>query len=325
MTGTRPVIHLPARDIPIPRSVSPEAQAVLAMPAMEEPERPALQDLDGWRRAIHAHDETIGALMSARTASAKVSVDERDLGAFGVFDIRPDGVDDDQHVYLDIHGGAFIYGKGELCRAMGIGTATRYATRVWAVDYRMPPDHPFPAALDDCVGAYRALLDELPSEQIVVGGSSAGGNLAAALVLRARDENLALPAGVVLLTPGVDLTASGDSFQTNRGLDPLLSGGETTEFSLYAAGHPLTDPYISPLFGDFTKPFPPTILTTGTRDLLLSDTVRMHRALRAGGVTAELHVTEAGGHGGFFGMAPEDDAVMAEVRRFVDQRWGRAG
>ena len=98
MTGTRPVIHLPARDIPVPRSVSPEAQAVLAMPAMDEPERPALADLDGWREVIRTHDETIGALMSARTASATVSVEERALGTFGVFDIRPDGVDDDQHV-----------------------------------------------------------------------------------------------------------------------------------------------------------------------------------------------------------------------------------
>ena len=75
---------------------------------------------------------------------------------------------------------------------------------------------------------------------------------------------------------------------------------------MYAAGHDLTDPYVSPLYGDFTKGFPPTILTTGTRDMLLSDTVRMHRALRVAGIPADLHVTEAGGHGGFFGMAPED-------------------
>jgi epsilon-lactone hydrolase len=77
-------------------------------------------------------------------------------------------------------------------------------------------------------------------------------------------------------------------------------------------------PFLSPVYGDFTKGFPPAILTTGTRDLLLSDTVRMHRALRAAGIEADLHVTEAAGHGGFFGMAPEDQMILDEVRRFVD-------
>ncbi len=84
---------------------------------------------------------------------------------------------------------------------MAVGTAVRMAARVWAVDYRMPPDHPFPAALDDCLAAYRALLAERPPERIVIGGASAGGNLAAALILRARDEGLPLPAAVVLMTP----------------------------------------------------------------------------------------------------------------------------
>jgi len=116
-------------------------------------------------------------------------------------------------------------------------------------------------------------------------------------VLRARDEGLPVPAAVVLLTPAVDLTESGDSHQTNLGLDPLLPGSGRPAFLLYAAGQDLTHPYLSPLNGDFTKGFPPAILTTGTRDMLLSDTVRMHRALRTAGIPAELHVTEAAGHG----------------------------
>jgi acetyl esterase/lipase len=324
MSEAPPSIHLPARDIPIPTSVSPEAQAVMAMPPMEMDDFPALEDLDAWREMILTHDAAIEAMMAERSASAPVEIDEIDLGPVRVYDIRPNDVEDDVHVYLDIHGGAFIYGSGATCRAMGIGTATRNATRAWAVDYRMPPDHPFPAALDDCLAAYRSLLEGRQADQIIVGGASAGGNLAAALVLRARDEGLPLPAGVVLLTPGVDLTGSGDSFQTNLGLDPLLRGNEAGAFSLYAGEHDLTDPSISPLYGDFEKGFPPTILTTGTRDLLLSDTVRMHRALRNAGVAAELHVTEAAGHGGFFGLAPEDHAITLEIRRFVDRCWGRA-
>jgi epsilon-lactone hydrolase len=92
---------------------------------------------------------------------------------------------------------------------------------------------------------------------------------------------------------------------------------------LYAGSHDLTLPYVSPLFGDFTKGFPPTFLRTGTRDLFLSNTVRMHRALRNAGIPAELHVQEAGGHAGFFGLAPEDGEIDDELRHFLDAHWGR--
>ncbi|MGD0747236.1 MAG: alpha/beta hydrolase [Acidimicrobiales bacterium] len=322
MSESRPTLHLPARDIPVPTSVSAEAQAVLAIPPMEKIEYPALEDVDGWRAMIAAYEETVGAILGDRVSNAPVETDERDFGDFVAYMITPIGLaDDDRRVYLDIHGGGFINGAGESCRAMGIGTALRVGARVWTPDYRMPPDHPFPAALDDCMAVYRMLLGERRPDEIIVGGASAGGNLAAALMLRARDEGLALPAAVVLLTPGSDLTGSSDSLQTNLGLDPLLRGDGMPAFLLYAGGRDLTDPYLSPVFGDFTKGFPPAILTTGTRDLLLSDTVRLHRALRAAGVPAELHVTEAGGHGGFFGMAPEDEEITREIRRFVDAHW----
>jgi acetyl esterase/lipase len=184
----------------------------------------------------------------------------------------------------------------------------------------MPPDHPYPAALDDCLTVYRALLEDHRPQDIVVEGASAGGNLAAALILRARDEGLPLPAAAVLLTPEVDLTESGDSFQTNLGVDTVLTQSLAVMSALYAAGHDLEHPYLSPLFGDFTKGFPPTFLQTGTRDLFLSNTVRMHRALRAAGIEAELHVFEAMPHGGFSG-APEDAEASAEARRFIDAHW----
>jgi epsilon-lactone hydrolase len=322
MSGSRQTLPVPARAIPVPTSVSPEAQAILAMPPlMDAPTYPPLDNLDEWRSMIAEHDKTVGGFLSARVADAPVTTRELDLGGVRVYDITPlDMSERDDRVCLDIHGGAFIYGAGDACRAMGTETAVHVDRRVWAVDYRMPPDAPFPAALDDCLSAYRALLEHHRPESIVVGGASAGGNLAAAVILRARDEGLPLPAAAVLMTPAADLTESGDSFQTNLGLDPLIQASAMPAFLLYAAGHDLTDPYVSPLFADFTKGFPPSILTTGTRDMLLSDTVRLHRALRAAGVPAELHVTEAGGHGGFFGMAPEDDAITREIRRFVDAR-----
>ena len=112
----------------------------------------------------------------------------------------------------------------------------------WSVDYRMPPDHPYPASLDDCVTVYRRLLDVRSPEQIVVGGASAGGNLTATLMLRPRDEGLPMPAALVLQTPEVDLTESGDSFVTNLGLDNVLTASLAGSIALYAGDHDLTGP-----------------------------------------------------------------------------------
>lgn len=187
----------------------------------------------------------------------------------------------------------------------------------WCPDYRMPPLHPYPAAVDDGLAVYRALLELRDAADIFVGGASAGGNLAAALLLRARDEGLPMPAALVLPTPLVDLTESGDTFQTLDG----VHGGLRSQLPvnlLYANGHDLAEPSLSPLFADLTG-FPPTFLSSGTRDLLLSNTVRMHRRLLAAGVEAELHVFEAMPHGGFGGSAPEDAELDAAMNGFLDK------
>lgn len=316
---TQPSLHVSARDVPVPAHLSPEAQAVLAMGLMEVQEDPAPDDLDGWRAAIAARDEAVLPMLADRVTHVAADVEEIDLEGIPVYAVTPHNrAQGDRRVALDLHGGGLVMGGGAVCRAMAIGAADRTRLHTWSVDYRMPPDHPYPTPLDDCLGAYRALLRDHRPEDIIVSGGSAGANLAAALILRARDEGLALPAAAVLTTPELDLTESGDTFHTNLGLDNILTGSLMSANLLYAAGHDLTHPYLSPLFGDFTKGFPPTLLATGTRDLFLSNTVRMHRALRAADVTAELHVLEAAPHGGFLGIAPEDHALQRDISRFVD-------
>jgi epsilon-lactone hydrolase len=317
-TGAQAVLRVPARDVPVPSFLSPQAQTILGMGLLQVDEYPPLEDLDGWRAMVASRDEVVRSIMVERVSAFDGEVEEIDRGGTRIFVITPAGTsDEDQRVYLDFHGGGLIMGGGDICRAMGIGAASSVGRRTWTVDYRMPPDFPYPAALDDAVATYGALLDIRGPEQIIVGGASAGGNLAAALILRARDEGLPLPAAAILQTPEVDLTESGDSFRTNLGLDTVLTGSLMPANLLYAAGHDLAHPYLSPLFGDFAKGFPPTFLTTGTRDLFLSNTVRMHRALRAADVQSELHVMEAAPHGGFFGTAPEDAQVTRDLRRFV--------
>lgn len=314
-------LQVPAREIPVPSTISSEAQAYLAQGAFPTPENPPLDDPEAWRTMIAAIDEALLRRIDATglTADEGYDVEEVSLGQARAYAVTPSELSvNDQRVYLEPHGGGFIVGGGELCRPIGVMTAAKYGMRVWELDYRMPPDHPYPAAVDDCLSAYRLLLKDHDAKNIVVGGVSAGGNLAAALILRARDEGLPIPSAAVLLTPGMDLSSSGDTAQTNRGVDTVLGGSDGASLALYAGGHDLSDPYLSPVFGDFSRGFPPTILASGTRDILLSDTVRTHRALRAAGIYAELHVLEAAPHGFFAGLAPEDRALDAEVKRFID-------
>jgi epsilon-lactone hydrolase len=316
------MVFLPAREIPAPDSVSKEAQAVLAMGRLGPPPRdlPALDDVEGWRAYVAETDGFVRSMVGDAAQGFAGSLEERDLGPCALYVVVPDGApEDDRRVFFDIHGGAWVLGGGDLCKRTTIASAQAVQLCTWSVDYRMPPDHPFPTPLDDCLVAYRMLLDERSPSEIVVGGASAGGNLAAALILKARDEGLPLPAAAIFNTGAFDLTGAGDSWQINDGLDNVLSGPVEPCTELYAGGHDRREPYISPLFGDLTG-FPPALFLTGTRDRLLSDNVRMHRALRKAGIDAQLHVWEAASHGGFLGMAPEDAERFEEMRRFAEAR-----
>jgi acetyl esterase/lipase len=158
-------------------------------------------------------------------------------------------------------------------------------------------------------------------------GTSAGGALTLSMVLRAKQEGLPLPAAIASGTPMSDLTGRGDSFGTNGMLDNVLVAYGVScdkRAALYANGHDLTDPLLSPVYGDMHG-FPPTILTTGTRDLLLSNTVRVHRKLRAAGVDAALQVFEGQSHAQYMRdpSAPEAKEAFGEIALFLDRHLGK--
>jgi monoterpene epsilon-lactone hydrolase len=306
---------------PAPASVTEEARAYLSLPSVIDlMEKPALDDVEGWERFIRARDLPVIDMFAPLMPPAEtVERGEDSIDGVRTYTLRPQEADPAGPLFIEIHGGALIQCGGDLAWMLAMPAVMGRAGTTWVPDYRMPPRHPYPAALDDCLTVYKRALAERSPEEIIVSGASAGGNLAAALLLRAKDEGLPMPAAVVLLTPELDLTETGDSFQTNNGIDIMVPF--ELENALYAAGADLAHPYLSPLFGDVTG-FPPTFLQAGTRDLFLSNTVRMHRRLLAAGVPVELHVFEAMPHGGFGGTAPEDLELLAEVRRFEREHLG---
>lgn len=319
-------VFVSARTIPTPHTISREAQAFLsrgfAMGASPEPDP---EDSDAWRIYVKQGNTDLTAMTAALAERYPGDILTHKLSAALVYEIVPRtfAVQNEQRAILYMHGGGFTVGGGIAAAYMSMPIATLTSTTVFSVDYRMPPYHPFPAGLEDCVEAYRVLLARYKPENVAVYGSSAGGGLAASFVLKARDIGLPIPAVCVLATPEADLTESGDTFETNDTIDIVLRHRLSRSIALYAAGHDLKDPYLSPIFGDFSRGFPATILTSGTRDLFLSNTVILHRALRRAGLTAELHVFEAMPHGGFFG-APEDQEVLSEQIRFIKEHLHRS-
>ncbi|WP_235511766.1 alpha/beta hydrolase [Sphingomonas sp. Leaf23] len=277
-------------------------------------------DYAGWMTVKAAADGHYAAAVKALAGTLRATVQTIRTDTATIHIATPETTRQPGCAYLDFHGGALVVGGGEACRAQARMQADQHGAVCYGVDYRMPPEHPYPAALDDALAAYRYVLERHLPSRIIVGGRSAGGNIAAAMLLRGRDEGLPMPAGLILLSPEVDLTESGDSFEVNQMVDVVLPGSLMRNNQLYAGSADLSHPYLSPLFGDLTG-FPPTFLQSGTRDLFLSNAVRMHRALRRADVKAELHVFEAMPHGGFQGNTPEDRELASEVSRFAEAIW----
>jgi len=198
-----------------------------------------------------------------------------------------------------------------------------------SADYRLAPEHPYPAAVDDAADAYRALVDggEDPA-RIALVGDSAGGALAITTALRAREQGLPAPAAVVAFSPGLDLTLSGESMDSRHGIDPLFTRELLAPaVGMYCAGQDVHQPLLSPaLYADLSG-FPPLLLQAGGNEVLLDDSVRMATRAIAAGVDAILDVTAGVPHvfQSFAGLLDEADQALDRAAAFLVQHLGAAG
>jgi acetyl esterase/lipase len=310
---------------PIPTTVSPEMQALIAAP-LNPIGRQRPTTAEGWRPLVDsAAAATIGRLPGL-CARLRVQFERTTVGGARAFAVTPEilAPRNQSRLLIHIHGGCYVINPGEAGLPEAIIMAAFGRFRVLSIDYRMPPEAFFPAALDDCVSVWKSTVETRDPAKTAVFGTSAGGALTLALVLRAKQEGLPLPAAIAPGTPMADVTKTGDTFYTNELLDNVLVSRDgfcdaATRF--YANGHDLADPLLSPVYGDMSG-FPPTILTSGTRDLLLSNTVRVHRKLRQAGVDAALHVYEGQSHAQYMfnDSAPETQEAFGEIADFFDRR-----
>lgn len=315
-------VQLGPRKIVIPHTISPEARAFLAQTPWGPP--PGSDPVPMWemRPAVEA---VMLTLNDAIRQVYPVDIEETTIGGVRCHRLTPLEVPEAQRgrVLINIHSGGFVFGSGWLAEAIPIAHLS--GITVIAVDYRLAPEHKFPAAVDDVLAVYDAVLRDHAPHQIGVYGSSAGGALTGQLTARLIKEGRPLPACLGMFTAPADLSDFGDSAQVFN-----LNGyyGEP----LFPLDHPLSevkaylgdadpkDPLVSPIYADLAK-FPPTLLMTGTRDALLSGCSLMHRALKRAGADAELVVFEAMPHG-FWNMIqlPESrEALQYMVDFFIDR------
>jgi acetyl esterase/lipase len=245
---------------------------------------PAGSDVNEQRRLLRE-------AVSAQPLPADVTVTAGALGGVPTAEITVDGIEP-RYVVLYFHGGVYVIGDAFLAADLASQVGRRSQAKVISVDYRLAPEHPYPAAVDDALAAYEALLHTgfAPSD-IAFAGESAGGGLAVATLVNARDHGLPLPAAAFVMSPYVDLTLAGTTMETKREVDPLftreLIQARVTD---YTAGHDAALGLISPIFADLSG-LPPLIIQAGSHELLLDDAVRLAQHAAAADVEVTLDIT----------------------------------
>ncbi len=215
-----------------------------------------------------------------------------------------------KYVILYCHGGGYSTGSSLYARTLTGKLTTSTSMDVLSFDYRLAPENPYPAAVTDAMKVWNYLmLLGYGARDIILAGDSAGGNLALSLVLKLKEEGRLLPRGLILMSPWTDLTSSGKSHVTKAGIDPVLDAGYLAEMiHNYADGQDLTDPFISPLFGDYDG-FPPTYIQVGSNEILLDDSMMLYKKLLKANVSVKLDVFKGMWH--VFQMSPFKTAYEA--------------
>ncbi|KJK55383.1 alpha/beta hydrolase [Saccharothrix sp. ST-888] len=264
------------------------------------------------------------AMMASGPPPLGVTLTPTTLGGRPALEIEPEGGAATGGTILYFHGGAWVFGSPATARNLTAALVRRTGARAVSLDYRLAPEHPFPAAIEDAVAAYRDLLDHgVAAERIVLAGDSAGGGLTVMTLLAARDAGLPLPAAAVAFSPGLDATRSGASMTTKHGIDPLFTRESLHHLgALHLAGQDPRQPLLSPAVYADLGGLPPLLLQAGSNEVLLDDSTRLAARAAAAGVDVILDVTADVPHvfQWFTGVLDEADAALDRAGRFIRDR-----
>jgi acetyl esterase/lipase len=267
---------------------------------------------------VAIHRPLLTQMLTAQPLPADVLMTPGELGGVPVIFIDIDGVTPRGTIF-HLHGGGFAVGSARGSVGLASNLARKTGMRAVSIDYRLAPENPYPAALQDVTAAYGALLARVGARDVIVSGESAGGNLAIELLIAGKPESLPMPAAAILFSPMTDLTVSSDSFITKADADPSVSAAAIrTRVNDYLSGTDATDPLVSPIFADLSG-LPPLLIQAGTHEVLLDDATRLAVKAAADHVAVVLDVTPGVPHvfQAFAGILDEGNAALDRAARFV--------
>lgn len=311
-------------DYFVPSTISDEAQAIAKTFRREPILLPAADDLQGWKEAWQDNENDVLDENQLAIDHYQVIVQQRKLAGIPVLDITPKGWKDNGKVLVYTHGGAYtLFSAASTLTSSGpIADAT--GLRVISIDYTLAPFARWEQVTDEVIAVIQALIKEgYALENMAIYGDSAGGGLAAGTVLKMRDQGIGMPAAIVLLSPWSDITESGDTYVTLKEADPLLlyPGQLDHSADAYADPKDQRNPYVSPVYGNYSKGFPPTLIQVGTKEIFLSNAVRHYQVLDQAGITVKLDAYEGMWHvfPAFHWQLPESDLAREKMTAFLKQ------
>lgn len=311
----------------VPSSISQEAQKTLkSIYAMKPYERvfPDADNLDGWRKT---HDEAEKAKKEVNdnvVQKYQAKVSDAEIAGVPVVHIYPKNWKDNGKVFVYVHGGAYTMFSAHSTLNSAVPMADATGLHIISIDYTTAPFAKWKEIQEQVVSVIKELLKQgYTMEDIAIYGDSAGGGLAMSTVHNLRDLGIGMPAAVVLLSPWADISETGDTYHTLENTDPMLHNDPLlkTSAEAYAGDLDLKDQRVSPIYGDFSKGFSPSLITEGTKCVFLSNSVRAYQAIEAAGVEAKLDVYEGMWH--VFQIAnldmPESKASFKKIAVFVNR------
>ncbi len=313
-----------------PSTVSPEAAAYLkSLPGPSaRPIAPAPDDLAGWKRLQEKREAEAEPRVAAFVKRYQPTITERKIGGVPVLDIKPRGWKDNGKALVYAHGGAYTTFSARSTLPSALVAAAATGLRVISIDYALAPAAKWPRITDEVLVVFRGLEAEgLPAKMLAFYGDSAGGGLVAGATLKMRDKGLTMPAALVLWSPWSDIGEHGDTFATLKHAEPTYTYEKHLKnaAAAYADPNEHKHPYVSPVYGDYAKGFPPTLIQGGTREIFLSNFVRHYRALDTAGQHAVLDLYEGMPHvfQSRLADAPEGKAALAKMKGFLERHLGR--
>jgi acetyl esterase/lipase len=285
----------------IPETISDEAKAVLKTFKASDRSAisaPAVDDLEGWAKLNALVDGLRHQMNDDVVKAYEPTIEKKKIGGVSVVDVKPKGWQDNGKVMVFIHGGAYTFYFAETTLFFPVPVAHEANIRVVSVEYSLAPAAKWEQIVNECYSVLTALMSEYGAENVVLAGLSAGGGLAGGLIHKLNDNNQPLPNSLVLISPWSDITETGDSYQTLKEAEPLYLYDKILKpcADAYAKPEDQKHPYISPVYGDFSKCFPPTLIQGGTKESFLSNFVRLYQKIESSGGSAKLDLYEGMWH-----------------------------